>query len=153
MPPGRASGRTKIRSKTPHAARTKTVQHWRLHYLWLKTKVEEVRLYPIYDGGQPDVLRQGRAIMACQRSQLQEVIAATWNVSSMVGRSGDVVNALHRRLTSVVIKRRGGSARMFGAIGIRYKLFWQGCKKETASVGVFIAARWIDIVVYVVGVN
>ena len=45
----------------------------------------------------PDVLQRGRAAMACQRNTLQEVRAATWNVSSMVCQSGEVVDALHRR--------------------------------------------------------
>ena len=35
--------------------------------------------------------------MACQRSKSQDVRAATWNMSSMVGRSGEVMDALHRR--------------------------------------------------------
>ena len=42
---------------------------------------------------------------------------------------------------------------MIGAIGKRYKFFWQGCNKGTAGVGVFIAERWIDSVVDVVIVN
>ena len=42
---------------------------------------------------------------------------------------------------------------MLGAIGIRYKLFWQSCNKGTAGVGVFIAERCIDSVVDVVRVN
>ena len=57
------------------------------------------------------------------------------------------------RSTSVVLKRRGGSARILGAISRRYKFFWQGCNKGTAGIGVFIAERWIDSVVYVVRVN
>ena len=35
--------------------------------------------------------------MACQRSKSQDVKAATWNMSRMVVRSGEVVDALHRR--------------------------------------------------------
>ena len=35
--------------------------------------------------------------MARQRSKSQDVRTATWNVSSMVSRSGEVVDALHRR--------------------------------------------------------
>ena len=54
------------------------------------------------------------------------------------------------RLTSVVLKIRDGSARMLGAIGRRYKFFWQGCNKGTAGVSVFIAERLIDRVVDVV---
>ena len=45
--------------------------------------------------------------MTNQRSKSQDVRVATWNVSSMVGRTGDVVDA-EERLISVVLKRRGG---------------------------------------------
>ena len=79
---------------------------------------------------------------------------ATWNVSSIISRSGEVVT--EEKLISVVLKRRGGrvkSARMLGANGRRYKFFWQGCNKGTAGVGVPIAERWIDSVVNVVRVN
>ena len=47
----------------------------------------------------------------------------------------------------------GESARILGAIGTRYKFFWQGCNKGTAGVGVFMAERWIDSGVDVVRVN
>ena len=50
-----------------------------------------VGLYPINEGVQPDVLQRGRAGMARQRSKSQDVRTATWNVSSMVSRSGEVV--------------------------------------------------------------
>ena len=56
-----------------------------------------VGLDPINEGVQPDVLQRGRAGMARQRSKSQDVRTATWNVSSMVSRSGEVVDALHRR--------------------------------------------------------
>ena len=49
------------------------------------------------EGVQPDVLQQGRVGMACQRSKSQDLKTATWNVSSMVSRSGEVVDALQRR--------------------------------------------------------
>ena len=54
-----------------------------------------------------------------QRSKSQDVRAATWNVSSMVGRSGDVVDALHRRKIEFrcaqEMRWKGESARMLGA--------------------------------------
>ena len=53
-----------------------------------------VGLDPINDGVQ---LQRGRAVMACRRRNSQEVKAATWNVSSMVCRFGEVVDALYRR--------------------------------------------------------
>ena len=46
-----------------------------------------VGLDPINEGVQPDVLQRGRAGMACQ-SKSHDVRAATWNVNSMIGRSG-----------------------------------------------------------------
>ena len=82
---------------------------------------------------------------------------ATWNVSSMVSRSGEVVDALHRRKIDFCCAKetrlKGESARMLGANGRRYKFFCQCCNKGTAGVGVFIAERWIDSVVNVVRVN
>ena len=82
---------------------------------------------------------------------------ATWNVSSMVSRSGEVVDVLHRRkiyfCCSQGTRWKGESVRMLGANGRRYKFFWQGCNTGTAGIGVFIAERWIDSVVNVVRVN
>ena len=110
---------------------------------------------PINEGVQPDVLQRGRAGMARQRSKSQDVRTATWNVSRMVSRSGEVVDALHRRKIDFCCAQetrwKGESARMLGANGRRYKFFWQSCNKGTA--GVFIADRWIDSVVNVVRVN
>ena len=75
----------------------------------------------------------------------------------MVGRSGEVVDALHIRQIDLCCAQetrwKGESARMLGANGKRYKLFWQGSNKRTAGVGVFIAERWIGSVVDVVRVN
>ena len=56
-----------------------------------------VGLDPINEGLHQDVLQQGRVGMARQRSKSQDVRAATCNVSSMVCRSGEMVDALHRR--------------------------------------------------------
>ena len=89
-----------------------------------------VGLDPINEGVQPDVLQLGRAGMARQRSKSQDVRTATWNVSSMVSRSGEVVDALHRRKIDFCCAQetrwKGESARMLGANGRRYKFFWQG---------------------------
>ena len=102
------------------------VQPWRLHQQWLKTRVEkEARLDPINEGVQPDVLQRGRDGMARQRSKSHDVRAATWIVSSMVGRSGEVVDALHRRKINLCCaqetKWKSESARMlsFGKAVIR----------------------------------
>ena len=98
-----------------------------------------VGLDPINEG----VLQRDRAGMARQRGKSQDVRTATWNVSSMVSRSGEIVDALHRRKIDFCCAQetrwRDESARMLGA------------NKGTA--GVFIAERWIDSVVNVVRVN
>ena len=76
-----------------------------------------VELDPINEGVQPDVLQRGRAGIARQRSKSQDVRTATWNVSSMVSQSGEVVDALHRRkMISVVLKRRGGRVKVRGCL-------------------------------------
>ena len=84
-------------------------------------------------------------------------ISKSHDVSSMVSRSGEVVDALHRINIDLCCAQetrwKGESAKMIGANGRRYKFFWQGCNKGTAGVGVFIAERWIDSVVDVVRVN
>ena len=94
--------------------------------------------------------------MARQRIKSQDVRTATWNVSSMVSRSGEMEDALHIRKNDFCCAQetrwKGESVRMLGANGRRHKLLWQGCNKGTASVGVVIAER-IDSVVNVVRVN
>ena len=76
--------------------------------------------------------------MACRRSKSQEVRAATWNVTSTVRGSGVVVKALHRRKIDFCCAQetrwKGGSVKIIGAIGRRYKFFWQGCNKVTVGV-------------------
>ena len=97
-----------------------------------------IRLDPINEGVQPDVLQRGQAGMARQRGKSQNVITATWNVISMVSRYGEVVDALHIRKIDFCCAQetmwKGESARMLGANGRRYKIFWQGCNKGTAGV-------------------
>ena len=56
-----------------------------------------VGLDPINEGVQPDVQQRDRSGIACQRNKSHDVRAATWNASSMVDRSGEVVDARHRR--------------------------------------------------------
>nr|XP_049587334.1 craniofacial development protein 2-like [Syngnathus scovelli]XP_049587336.1 craniofacial development protein 2-like [Syngnathus scovelli]XP_049587343.1 craniofacial development protein 2-like [Syngnathus scovelli]XP_049587352.1 craniofacial development protein 2-like [Syngnathus scovelli]XP_049587362.1 craniofacial development protein 2-like [Syngnathus scovelli] len=75
----------------------------------------------------------------------------------MSHRSGEVVEVLHRRRVDVCCVQesrwKGGSARMLGAIGRRYKFFWQGCNEGTDGVGVLIAEKWIDQVLSISRVN
>ena len=93
--PGRASARKKRCSKTLHDGTTKH------GHITARSTVLAAPQAMVKDksgeGVQPAVLQRGWASMARKRSKSQDVRAATWNVSSMVGRSGEVVDALHRR--------------------------------------------------------
>jgi len=64
----------------------------------------------------------------------------TWNIDSLTGRAGELVEALAERRIDVACVQetrwRGSGCRFFGAIGKRYKLFWTGSKARTDSVGI-----------------
>ena len=58
----------------------------------------------------------------------------TWNVDSLTGRLGELVEALAvRRMDVACVQEtrwRGSGCRFFGAIGKRYKLFWMGVRQR-----------------------
>ena len=57
--------------------------------------------------------------MACRRSKLQGVKSATWNMSSMLYSSSEVVDVLYRRkLSYVVFKRQGGKVEVSGCLAL-----------------------------------
>ena len=75
------------------------------------------------------------------------------NVGTMRGRSGEVVDmAARRRLDFCCLQEtrwRGGSARVMGGEGARYKFFWSGSEKGVSGVGVLVAERWIESILEV----
>jgi len=77
----------------------------------------------------------------------------TWNIDSLTGRAGELVEALAERRMDVACVQetrwRGSGCRLFGAIGKRYKLFWMGSKAKTDGVGIYVAEKWVDSVVSV----
>jgi len=79
--------------------------------------------------------------------------AGTWNIYSRTSRAGELVEAwAERRMEVACVQEtrwRGSGCRFFGAIGKRYKLFWMGNKAKTDGVGIFVAEKWVDIVVSV----
>ena len=64
----------------------------------------------------------------------------TWNIDSLTGRSGELVDTLAERRMDVAcvqeVRWSGSGYRLFGAIGKRYKLFWMGSKAKTDGVGI-----------------
>ena len=68
-----------------------------------------------------------------------------WNIDSLTGRSGELVEALAERRMDVACVQetrwRGSGRRFFGAIGKRCKLFWMGSKANTNGVGIYVAEK------------
>ncbi|XP_065321249.1 uncharacterized protein LOC135928721 [Gordionus sp. m RMFG-2023] len=81
------------------------------------------------------------------------VRVATWNVGSMTGRAGEVVDVLHRRHIDVCCiqetRWKGNGTRMIGKTSEKYKFFWQGGNDGKAGVGVLVAEKLVDKVVEV----
>jgi len=77
----------------------------------------------------------------------------TWNIDSLIGRAGELVDVLaERRMYVVCVQEtrwRGSGCRFFDAIGKEYKLFWMGSKAKSDGVGIFVAKKWVDSVVSV----
>ena len=67
----------------------------------------------------------------------------TWNIDSLTGRVGELVEALTDTEVDVgciqETRWRGSGCRFFGAQGKRYKLFWMGGKDRSDGVGMFVA--------------
>ena len=73
---------------------------------------------------------------------------ATWNVGTMSGRAGEVVETLERRKIDICCVQetrwRGGSARMITGKENRYKFFWIGDASGFGGVGVLVVEKWIE---------
>ena len=79
------------------------------------------------------------------------------NVGTLRKRSGEIVDMAWRRRLDVCCLQEtrweGGSARTLGVAGARYKLFWSGCDRGLAGVGVMVSEKWIEDVVGVVRIS
>jgi len=65
----------------------------------------------------------------------------TWNVDSLTGRAGEVVDLLSDRKVDVACIQetwwKGSSCKFYGAKGQRYKLFWMGGDERSDGVVIF----------------
>jgi len=77
----------------------------------------------------------------------------TWNVDSLPGRAGEVVEALSDRKVDVACIQetqwKGSGCKFCGAKGKRYKLLWMGGEERSDGVGIFVAEKWMDSIVSV----
>jgi len=77
----------------------------------------------------------------------------TWNVDSLTGRAGKLIEVLADRKVDVACiqetRWNGSGCRLFGARGKRCKLIWMGGKEKTDGVGIFVPEKWVDSVVSV----
>jgi len=79
----------------------------------------------------------------------------TWNVDSLTGRAGEVLERDVVRCQKVDVaciqetwwKRAG--CKFDGAKGQRYKLFWMGGEERSDGIGIFVAEKWMDNVINV----
>jgi len=69
----------------------------------------------------------------------------TWNVDSLTGRAGELVEIDVACIQDT--RWRGSGYRFFRAKGKKYKLFWVGGKERSDGVGIFVAEKWVDSVV------
>ena len=97
---------------------------------------------PTHDGYALDVPHEARLVRF-----------GSWNVGSMTGRSGEIVECLARRRIDVCCVQetrwKGGSARMLNGKRCKYKLFWQGRPDGLHGVGVLLCEELVDKVVEV----
>uniref|UniRef100_UPI00358E0C29 craniofacial development protein 2-like n=1 Tax=Myxine glutinosa TaxID=7769 RepID=UPI00358E0C29 len=82
----------------------------------------------------------------------------TWNVGTMTGRSGEVVEVLVRRRVDICCVQetrwKGSGVRMVkGRQGQKYKFVWQGCPEGVNGVGVLFSEEFVDSVVSVTRVS
>jgi len=77
----------------------------------------------------------------------------TWNVDSLTGRAGELVEALAGREVDVgciqETRWRGSACKFFGVHGKRYKLSWMGDKDRSDGDGMFVAEKWVNSLVKV----
>ena len=87
---------------------------------------------------------------------VQSFRAATINVGTMKGRSGEIVEMLERRRVDVCCVQetrwRGASARILTGKEHSYKFFWVGNSEGVGGVGILLAEKWVDKVIEVVRV-
>lgn len=78
---------------------------------------------------------------------------ASWNVNSLTGKVGELVETFDRRRIDFCCVQetrwKGDGKDFYGGLGRRYKLLSKGCKEGTAGVGIFVAERWTAHVVKV----
>uniref|UniRef100_A0A8C4QPJ3 PX domain-containing protein n=1 Tax=Eptatretus burgeri TaxID=7764 RepID=A0A8C4QPJ3_EPTBU len=82
----------------------------------------------------------------------------TWNVGTMTGRSGEVVETLVRRRVDICCVQetrwKGSGVRMVkGRQGQKYKFMWQGCPEGEHGVDVMFSEEFVDSVVSVIRVS
>ena len=82
---------------------------------------------------------------------------ASWNVGSIRGRSGELVEVMARRRVDVCciqeVRYRGESARLITGKNNRCKLFWSGNDRGQGGVGIMVAEKLVKDVMKVVRVS
>ena len=76
---------------------------------------------------------------------------SSWNVGTMRGRSGEIVETLARRKIDVCcvqeVRWRGASARMITGKDSEFKFFWVGGETGLGGVGILVSKNWLDKII------
>ena len=101
------------------------------------------------------VLRRRKVLF---RTGLEKSVKlASWNVGSLTGKSGELVETLERRGIDVCCiqetRWKGEGVRFIKGKDTKYKIFYIGSKEGQAGVAVLIRERWVDKVVEVKRIN
>jgi len=107
---------------------------------------------PRRNAAQPCARAQGYVNYNLRADELQRgwrFPAGTWNVDSLTGRAGRVVEALSDRKVDVACiqeaRWQDSGCKFCGAKGKTYKLFWIGGEERSDTVGIFIAEKWVAV--------
>ena len=84
-----------------------------------------------------------------RRSELVNFCLASWNIGSLIGKSTELVKALHRRKISVasIQETKWVGAKAMEING--YKLWYSSFKRATNGVGILVRKEMVEQVVEV----
>jgi exonuclease III len=82
---------------------------------------------------------------------------ASWNIGSLTGRAGEVVEVLERRGIDLCCLQetrwKGSGTDWIPGKESKYKLFWMGSEEGQEGVGIIIKEAWEDKVIEVKRIN
>ena len=83
-----------------------------------------------------------------RKNYFEKFRIATWNVGTLCGKAGEIVETLTRRCVDICCLQetrwKGGSARLVEGNDSIFKIFWVGCSTGSGGVGIAVHKKWIE---------